>query len=122
MPPSREARQRRRAFVAWLKERFNRCQSCRRRFRSHVLDFAHIQSDGKDEDITVIVVNGSTERLLREIALCGLLCSNCHREETFEGRTPTRSRRERKAQWTAEELAGLYDEWGQGYTATEEAA
>lgn len=111
MPPSRAARLARREFVAWMKERHNKCQSCRRRFRHYLLEFAHTEEDEKDDHIARIVTNGSTERLLQEIALTRLLCCNCHREETQNSRKPTRSRRQRRAQWSLEKVMELYEEW-----------
>jgi ribosomal protein L40E len=50
-----------------------------------VLEFDHI--NGKVMDVSRLVANGATpKRLLREINLCQVLCSNCHRRKTAKER------------------------------------
>ena len=50
-----------------------------------VLDFDHIR--GKGATINQLVNEGaSIERIIIEIALCQVLCSNCHRKKTYEER------------------------------------
>lgn len=109
MPPSRTERIRRRVFVAWLKGRYPTCGDCGLDYPSHLLEFAHLRRDGKSDHVACIVRDGSTERLLQEIARCRLLCKNCHGEETHQQRRPTKSRRRPKAPWTIDGLRELLE-------------
>lgn len=50
------------------------------------LDFHHV--DGKDMNLSVLVARGSSKkRILAEIAMCEVLCANCHRKEHWHDRT-----------------------------------
>jgi hypothetical protein len=48
------------------------------------MDFDH--REGKNGDISQMVFTHSPEKLLREIALCDVVCANCHRVRTHIGR------------------------------------
>lgn len=52
--------------------------------RHYVLDFHHLISEEKEIEIGLLVKRASsTDRLIKEIDKCVLLCSNCHRELHF---------------------------------------
>lgn len=52
--------------------------------RHYVLDFHHLVSEDKDNDISLLVRRASSiDRIMKEIEKCVLLCSNCHRELHF---------------------------------------
>lgn len=70
----------------WLTELKNRpCQDCGQRYPAYVMDFDHRDGSQKDDAISRMV----TQRVLRkeiekEIKKCDLVCSNCHRERTYQ--------------------------------------
>lgn len=48
------------------------------------LDFHHINTKEKDATICYMVYNGySKNRILKEMAKCIVICSNCHRKLTW---------------------------------------
>src|SRR5438132_3789968 len=56
------------------------CADCGETFPPHVMDFDHIGV--KFTEVSSLVRTHSTERLLAEVSLCEVVCSNCHRERT----------------------------------------
>lgn len=70
-----------RAFLLKYKTE-NPCFDCGAFYPSYVLDFDHIFGN-KILDISRAVTY-KHETMLREIAKCQLVCSNCHRKRTFE--------------------------------------
>jgi len=55
-----------------------------------VLDFHHVDKDGKEGNIGHLVsLNWSEEHILQEIAKCETLCANCHRIVHWEERNGT---------------------------------
>lgn len=58
------------------------CQKCGD-MRKYVLDFHHINSETKINDIAHMIKSSSEKTLLQEIDKCVLLCANCHRELHF---------------------------------------
>jgi len=59
-----------------------------------VLDFHHLDRDGKEGSIgKAVSKNWSKERIVREIAKCQVLCSNCHRILHWEERHGQRDTR-----------------------------
>ena len=57
-----------------------------------VLEFHH--RDPLEKDFNVAArLSGSEETLMKEIAKCDVLCSNCHRIVEFEARSNSRIRR-----------------------------
>ena len=55
---------------------------CNRCSENHIacLEFHHIDPSGKEGNIGQICRSYSTERLLKEIEKCEILCANCHRK------------------------------------------
>jgi hypothetical protein len=52
-----------------------------------VLDFHHLDKNGKEGSIgKAAALNWSEDRILKEIAKCEVLCSNCHRILHWEER------------------------------------
>ncbi len=58
------------------------CVDCGNRFPYYVMDFDHV--DGAKVMIVSKLANmGGTERLLKEIAKCEVVCANCHRVRSW---------------------------------------
>lgn len=57
------------------------CMDCGYNRYPEALDFDHLPGEIKEGNIAQMV-NYSMERLLREIAKCEVVCSNCHRHRT----------------------------------------
>lgn len=74
----------RRVNIAWLKE-YKKTLKCSRCPENHprCLDFHHRDPSEKEQVISEAVRNFSLVRLKKEIDKCDVLCSNCHRKETF---------------------------------------
>lgn len=51
------------------------------------LEFDHIDPSKKNCEVTVIL-KGNLERLIRELDLCQLLCTSCHKNKTKKSREP----------------------------------
>lgn len=58
------------------------CADCGVLYPWYVMDFDHI-SGTKVDNISKLVSNLSTAKLRIELKKCELVCSNCHRERTF---------------------------------------
>lgn len=77
------ATKRKKELRNWLTEykKTKACEKCGDT-RWYVLDFHH--NENKDDSVSQLVVRGcSKDRVLKEIAKCKILCSNCHREFHF---------------------------------------
>ena len=75
-------RNRRAMLTDWLTEykSTHPCQECGES-RHYVLVFHHRDKTEKDDNISVMVMDGiSIARIKEEIAKCDSLCANCHRE------------------------------------------
>lgn len=61
----------------------NPCLDCGGRFPAECMDFDHRPGEGKYNTLSKLVNNGrNIDTLLKEIAKCDLVCSNCHRIRT----------------------------------------
>lgn len=59
------------------------CMDCGLKYPSYIMDFDH--RENKSFNISMRVKTGlSFNRILEEIAKCDLVCSNCHRERTYQ--------------------------------------
>lgn len=77
---TKERRQELRDFVNQLKDK--PCTDCGIKFHPAAMDFDHLNN--KEFEISKMILNGrSKEAILKEIAKCELVCSNCHRVRTF---------------------------------------
>jgi hypothetical protein len=77
-----ETREKRQQMVAWWKE-YKLQFSCSQCPESHpsCIDFHHLDPNEKDTEVAYMVNhNFGKDRILREIAKCQVLCSNCHRK------------------------------------------
>jgi hypothetical protein len=62
------------------------CIDCGLEYPWYVMDFDHVRGE-KKFDLSVAAQKGrSIKSILDEIAKCELVCSNCHRERTFNRR------------------------------------
>lgn len=63
------------------------CADCGRSYPPYVMDFDHRDASQKSFTIgSARDVIASAASLLKEIAKCDLVCANCHRERTHNGR------------------------------------
>jgi hypothetical protein len=53
-----------------------------------VMEFDHREGEEKNAEISRLV-NFSIKRIEEEISKCDLVCSNCHRERTFQRKVAT---------------------------------
>ena len=80
----RQARRRRNRRV--MREAKARpCSDCGLTYRPYVMDFDHVRGD-KAGNVSAMVSSATTSDLLREIAKCDVVCSNCHRIRTHRRR------------------------------------
>lgn len=80
---------RRRAVVAevraWVRELKSTtpCTDCEKTYPYYVMDFDHLGD--KEYELSAMVTHGhALEKVKAEIAKCEIVCSNCHRQRTFE--------------------------------------
>lgn len=80
-----KAAQYRKEFYKWFEElkKTLKCQSCGED-RYWVLDFHHIDSQTKDNEVSNLVNTCSKTKVLEEIDKCKVLCSNCHRDLHYQ--------------------------------------
>lgn len=76
----KERKQNIQKFVQIYKEE-TPCSDCKNRFPYYVMDFDHVGE--KNFELNKAVGRGfSLTRIVKEMALCEIVCSNCHRERT----------------------------------------
>lgn len=68
-------------FVRNLKSR--PCQDCGIQYPYYVMDFDHREGEVKEIQLNQFF-RYSIKKLSEEIAKCDVVCSNCHRERTFQ--------------------------------------
>ena len=69
-------------MLAKIKEK-NGCTDCGNSFPWYVLDFDHVYGK-KVANIGQMLNYFSIEDILKEVAKCEVVCSNCHRERTYQ--------------------------------------
>ena len=69
-------------FVNSLKDQ--PCVDCKQSHPPYVMDFDHLDSTTKVDTISRLQRTGSKELIIEEIKKCELVCSNCHRERTYQ--------------------------------------
>lgn len=57
------------------------CKDCGQKYPSYVMDFDHVR--GKKRHCVGSLVGQTIKRIAEEIALCDVVCANCHRVRTF---------------------------------------
>lgn len=62
------------------------CLDCGRAYPPYVMDFDHRDPSTKIAKVSAMVYKGSEPLLRAEIAKCDLICSNCHRIRTHQGK------------------------------------
>lgn len=75
----------RKDFYKWF-ENFKRtlkCHNCNES-RHWVLDFHHLDSETKDNNVSTLIGTCSKTKVLEEIDKCIVLCSNCHRDLHYQ--------------------------------------
>ena len=73
--------QKRKEYIRKVKSR--PCADCGIQYPYYVMDFDHREDEVKEIQLNQIV-RYSIKQLAREIAKCDVVCSNCHRERTFQ--------------------------------------
>jgi hypothetical protein len=58
------------------------CADCGKSYPYYVMDYDHLEN--KAGEIAVLRRQGKTKKMLEEIAKCEVVCSNCHRERTYQ--------------------------------------
>ncbi|HEX8173967.1 MAG TPA: hypothetical protein VF543_02485 [Pyrinomonadaceae bacterium] len=75
------AKEKRREYLRLMKSR--PCTDCGIQYPYYVMDFDHREGEAKSFEMNH--VNYVTMRAItREIEKCDIVCSNCHRERTFQ--------------------------------------
>lgn len=59
------------------------CKDCGVAYPYYVMEYDHIE-DNKIRSVAKITSNGSMDQVIKEIAKCDLICSNCHKIRTWE--------------------------------------
>jgi hypothetical protein len=59
------------------------CMDCNQTYPPYVMDLDHRVREDKADFINVIMRRGSWKNFLDEIEKCDVVCSNCHRERTW---------------------------------------
>jgi hypothetical protein len=59
------------------------CAECGGSFAPWAMEFDHQDPDLKNARVTSLVGRIGRKGLLAEVALCDIVCANCHRERTF---------------------------------------
>lgn len=69
-------------MLAKIKEKSG-CSDCGQKYPSYILDFDHVYGK-KVANIGQMLNYFSVEDILKEVAKCEIVCSNCHRERTYQ--------------------------------------
>lgn len=59
------------------------CADCKVSYPSYVMDFDHVRGE-KFRNLAKMIGRNSMAEIKTEIAKCDLVCSNCHRERTYQ--------------------------------------
>lgn len=59
------------------------CADCGEKYHYCQMDFDHLDSNTKIENLSSLHKFGSIEKVKQEIEKCDLVCANCHRLRTF---------------------------------------
>lgn len=72
-----------------LRKQFNEvkealpCLDCKKSYPYYVMDYDHRDGEQKTLEVSTLVMKGNVKALAEEIGKCDLVCSNCHRERTY---------------------------------------
>lgn len=80
---NKKYRQTIKAYIKKIKEE-KPCQDCGVLYPYYVMDFDHIDSKNKENDINFLSNTGRIGAVKREIQKCELVCANCHRIRTHK--------------------------------------
>lgn len=83
-PERRSAKEKKKVqeMLGSLKERSG-CVDCGQTYPSYILDFDHVYGK-KVANIGQMLNYFSVEDIMKEVAKCDVVCSNCHRERTYQ--------------------------------------
>ncbi len=60
------------------------CLDCGKKYPYYVMDMDHREPDKKEYNISRMINCGSWKKFKEEIDKCDIVCSNCHRERTYQ--------------------------------------
>jgi hypothetical protein len=82
-PPKRSVQRKKeiQKMLSDIKEKSG-CVDCLETYPYYILDFDHVYGI-KVANISQMLNNFSLEDIMKEVAKCEIVCSNCHRERTF---------------------------------------
>lgn len=69
-------------MLAQIKEK-DGCVDCKQKYKSYILDFDHVNGK-KVANVGEMLNYFSIEDIMKEVAKCDIVCSNCHRERTYQ--------------------------------------
>lgn len=78
-------RSKQRALEAVEQLKAQPCTDCGKSYPPYIMDFDHVK-EGKFKAVSRMVGRNSLADVLAEIDKCELVCSNCHRERTYQRR------------------------------------
>jgi hypothetical protein len=83
-PKKRTAKEKREVqkMLGGLKEKSG-CTDCKGSFPFYILDFDHAYGK-KVANIGQMIDYFSIEDIMKEVSKCDIVCSNCHRERTYQ--------------------------------------
>lgn len=58
------------------------CMDCNSFYPAECMDFDHRDGEKKISMVSTMAINGTSAKMLAEIAKCDLVCANCHRIRT----------------------------------------
>lgn len=103
----KKARERKRDIINAAKRQ--PCADCRRSFSYYVMDLDHVRGD-KVCNVSLMVSMGfSDEEIETEIAKCDAVCSNCHRERTYQRKLAASSSAPSGRPYSSESGGGIQD-------------
>ena len=76
------AKAKRLEFIRAIKDQ--PCADCGITYPPYVMDFDHVRGEKVDEISRAGMLMATISTLLAEIEKCDVVCSNCHRERTFQ--------------------------------------
>jgi hypothetical protein len=80
---NKKYRQSIRLYIQAMKEA-SPCHDCGTSYPYYVMDFDHLDSQNKENDINFLSNTGRIGAVKREIEKCELVCANCHRIRTHQ--------------------------------------
>jgi len=78
---NKSTREKIRGYIRMIKEE-TPCADCKINYPYWIMDFDHLEN--KSDSISNLSRIGNINTVLKEIAKCDVVCSNCHRDRTYK--------------------------------------